>query len=41
MAALERDTEIQLLDETSKDALNQMIGSIGLDIFAGILTRGN
>jgi len=40
MAALERETEISLLNESSKDALNQMIGSIGFDIIGSILTGG-
>ena len=40
MAALERETEIALLNESSKDALNQMIGSIGFDIIGSVLTGG-
>lgn len=33
MAALERETELALLDEESKGALNQIIGQIGIEIF--------
>ena len=34
MAALERETELALLDEESQGALNQIIGAIGLEIFS-------
>lgn len=37
MAALERETELALLDEESKGALNGIIGAIGLEIFSKIL----
>ena len=36
MAALERETELALLDEESQGALNQIIGAIGLEIFSRI-----
>ena len=36
MAALERETELALLDEESKGALNGIIGAIGLEIFSKI-----
>jgi hypothetical protein len=34
MAALERETELALLDEESQGALNQIVGAIGLEIFS-------
>jgi len=34
MAALERETELALLDEESKGALNGIIGAIGLEVFS-------
>ena len=37
MAALERETELALLDEESKGALNGIIGAIGLEIFSKTL----
>ena len=36
MAALERESELELLDEASKGQLNQIIGQIGIEIFKGI-----
>ena len=36
MAALERESELELLDEASKGQLNQLIGQIGIEIFKGI-----
>ena len=36
MAALERETELALLDEESQGALNQIIGAIGLEIFSRV-----
>jgi hypothetical protein len=36
MAALERETELALLDEESKGQLNSIIGAIGLEIFANL-----
>jgi hypothetical protein len=36
MAALERETELALLDEEAKGQLNSIIGAIGLEIFANL-----
>ena len=36
MAALERETELELLDEQSQGQLNSIIGAIGLEIFSGL-----
>tara|TARA_R110000772_G_scaffold11728_1_gene36485 strand:+ start:49 stop:1599 length:1551 start_codon:yes stop_codon:yes gene_type:complete len=36
MAALERESELELLDEASKGQLNQIIGQIGIEIFKEI-----
>ena len=36
MAALERETELALLDEEAKGQLNAIIGSIGLEIFSNL-----
>jgi hypothetical protein len=33
MSALEREAELDLLDEASKDELNGIIGAIGIEIF--------
>jgi hypothetical protein len=33
MAALEREAELELLDEASKGELNSLIGQIGVEIF--------
>ena len=36
MAALERETELELLDEQSQGQLNSIIGAIGLEVFSGM-----
>jgi hypothetical protein len=36
MAALERESELALLDEQSQGQLNSIIGAIGLEIFSGM-----
>ena len=36
MSALEREAELELLDEASKSELNGLIGAIGVEIFKDI-----
>jgi len=36
MSALEREAELELLDESSKSELNALLGTIGVEIFKDI-----